>query len=126
MVANPRRHSDESITLEHRIHNLMEEVTNNGFPFDIEGGRELETDLREVVEEKEAAAIEHFGSWWVPSKWKTVGKEYKTEVMDADGKPCSTTTARSRRSRRRSGRARNSARTTRARIGARSSSPRSR
>jgi hypothetical protein len=85
MVANPRRHSDQSITLEHRIHNLMEEVTAIGFPFDIEGGRELETDLREVVEEKEAAAIAHFGSWWVPSKWKTVGKEYKTEVLDADG-----------------------------------------
>lgn len=85
MVANPRRHSDESITLEHRIHNLMEAVTNNGFPFDIEGGHVMETELRAVVEEKEAAAIEHFGSWWVPSKWKTVGKEYTTEVRDQDG-----------------------------------------
>jgi hypothetical protein len=88
MAANPRRHSDESIVLEHRIHYLMEQVTNNGFPFDIEGARVLEHDLREVVIEKEAAAIEHFGSWWVPSKWKTVGKEYTVEVIDEEtGKP---------------------------------------
>jgi hypothetical protein len=88
MVANPRRHSDESITLEHRIHHLMEKVTDNGFPFDIEGARVLEADLRAVVEEKEVIAIQHFGSWWVPSKWKTVGKEYTTEVIDSEtGKP---------------------------------------
>jgi hypothetical protein len=88
MAANPRRHSDESITLEHRVHNLMEQVTNNGFPFDSEGARVLETDLRAVVVEKEAVAVEHFGSWWVPSKWKTVGKEYTTEIIDPEtGKP---------------------------------------
>lgn len=83
---NPRQHSDQSIILEHRVHALMEEVTDNGFPFDMEGARKLEKELRAVVEEKEARAIAHFGKWWVPSKWKSVGKEYVEEVLDADGK----------------------------------------
>jgi DNA polymerase I-like protein with 3'-5' exonuclease and polymerase domains len=88
MVANPRRHSDQSITLEHRVHALMEEVTNNGFPFDEAAARALEDELRLAVEEKEAKAIAHFGSWWVPSKWKTIGKEYTSEIVDPEtGKP---------------------------------------
>lgn len=87
IAANPRRHSDKAITLEHRIHALMVNVTNNGFPFDVQRARILEDQLRAVVEVKEATAIEHFGSWWVPSKWKTVGKEYSTDVVDDDGTP---------------------------------------
>lgn len=88
MEVDPRRHSEMSITLEHRVHALMEEVTNNGFPFDLDAARALEAELRAVVDEKERKAIEHFGSWWVPSKWKTIGKEYTTEIIDPDtGKP---------------------------------------
>lgn len=85
IVANPRKHSDDAIRLEHRIHSLMVDVTNNGFPFDVATARVMETELRQVVEVKQAAAIEHFGSWWVPSKWKTVGKEYSADVTDDDG-----------------------------------------
>lgn len=84
MAANPRRHSDQSITLEHRVHALMEEVTNNGFPFDQEAAAVLELELRAAVDEKEALAVAHFGKWWVPSKWKTVGKEYTAEVRDPE------------------------------------------
>jgi DNA polymerase I-like protein with 3'-5' exonuclease and polymerase domains len=87
MVANPRRHSDTSITLEHRVHALMAEVTNNGFPFDVDRARVLETELRAEVEVKEAKAVEHFGSWWVPSKRKVVGKEYTVDVSDENGYP---------------------------------------
>lgn len=88
MAANPHRHSDQAIILEHRIHNLMEQVTNNGFPFKVDEARQLEEELRAVVTEKEAYCIEHFGEWWVPSKWKTVGKEYTAEVIDEEtGKP---------------------------------------
>lgn len=88
MVSNPRRHSDQSITLEHRVHALMEEVTQNGFPFDLEQAYALEAELRAVVAEREAKAIAHFGSWWVPSKWKTIGKAYTVEVIDPEtGKP---------------------------------------
>jgi len=87
MAANPRRHSDTAIVLEHRIHHLMEKVTDNGFPLDEDAARVLEEELRIAVDEKEAKAVEHFGSWWVPSKWKTIGKEYTAEVYDDDGKP---------------------------------------
>lgn len=87
MVANPRRHSDTSIILEHRIHNLMVQVTNNGFPFDMEGARALEAELRAAVIVKESKAKEHFGEWWVPGKWKQVGKEYTVEIIGEDGKP---------------------------------------
>ncbi len=87
MQANPHRHSEKSIQLEHQIHYLMVQTTNNGFPFDEANARIMEDELRQVVTVKEAAAIEHFGSWWVPSKWKTVGKEYSVEDLDDEGKP---------------------------------------
>lgn len=87
MVANPRRHSDDAITLEHRIHALMDEVTNNGFPFDVAGARALEAELRAQVEVKEAKAVEHFGAWWVPSKRKVIGKEYTIDVVNEAGQP---------------------------------------
>jgi hypothetical protein len=47
------RHSETAITLEHRIHALMEEVKNNGFPFDLDTAAKLEDELRAVVTEKE-------------------------------------------------------------------------
>lgn len=84
---NAHRHSDKSVQLEHQVHYLMEQVTNNGFPFDMESALVMEKELREVVAVKEAEAVNHFGSWWVPSKWKTVGKEYSVEVTDDEGNP---------------------------------------
>lgn len=87
MVANPRRHSDDAITLEHRIHALMAEVTDNGFPFDIDAARVLEAELRAEVEVKEAKAVAHFGKWWIPSKRKVIGKEYTTPVVNDAGQP---------------------------------------
>jgi len=61
--------SEEAIILEHRVHELMERATRNGFPFDMEGARRMEEDLRTNFDEKTARAKEHFGSWWVPKKW---------------------------------------------------------
>lgn len=86
-MAADHRHAETAIVLEHRVHDLMERVKRNGFPFDLELAREMEAELRAVVDEKEAIAVEHFGSWWVPSKWKSVGKEYTVEVLDDDGRP---------------------------------------
>lgn len=87
MAANPRRHSDEAITLEHRVHALMAEVTDNGFPFDVAGARILEEKLRAEVAIKEVKAVEHFGDWWVPSKRKVIGKEYTVDVLNEAGQP---------------------------------------
>lgn len=56
--------------LEHKVHALMERVTQNGFPFDVDKARELEADLRAEQQELERKAKDHFGSWWVPAKWK--------------------------------------------------------
>lgn len=66
--------SEQATILEHRVHELMERVQENGFPFDQEGGVKLAEDLHRVHDEKAAAAIEHFGYWWVPGKWLEIGK----------------------------------------------------
>lgn len=87
MMDAERRHSEQSITLEHRVHNLMEQVTTNGFPLDIPAAKALEKQLRAVFDAKTKVAIAHFGKWWVASKWKRVGKEYKVEALDATGTP---------------------------------------
>jgi hypothetical protein len=81
------RHADRALVLEHRVHDLMERVKRNGFPFWVEGARVLEAELRKEFDHKTALAINHFGSWWVASKWKRVDKAYTVEVLDDDGKP---------------------------------------
>jgi hypothetical protein len=79
------RHSEQSILLEHRVHDLMERVKANGFPFHEDDARVMEAELRTVFDEKTKVAEDHFGWWWVASKWKRVGKEYTAEVLDNDG-----------------------------------------
>ncbi len=87
MQVDPRRHAEFAITLEHKIHNLMIQVTNNGFPFNMNDAVLMENEMRAVVEEKEKAAVEHFGQWWVPGKWKEVRKEYSVDQLDEEGNP---------------------------------------
>jgi hypothetical protein len=81
------RHSERAIILEHRVHDLMERVKRNGFPFNEAEARVMEAELRAVFDEKTKVAEDHFGWWWVASKWKRVGKEYTAEVLDNDGAP---------------------------------------
>lgn len=79
--------SETATVLEHRVHAMMEEVQANGFPFDREGGRALEADLEAAHAEKSAVAVEHFGSWWVPSRWLEVNGKKATKYTDPeDGK----------------------------------------
>lgn len=61
--------SPEATLIEHRVHALMERVSNNGFPFNQAEAHVLERELREQFDTKTKNAIEHFGSWWVPNKW---------------------------------------------------------
>lgn len=61
--------SEEAVVLEHRVHDLMERVTRNGFPFDMQAASALENALREECETRTQKAIDHFGMWWVPAKW---------------------------------------------------------
>lgn len=65
---------ERATILEHRIHETMERVQENGFPFDAPMGRELEDQLLKEWEEKTEVAKAHFGKWWVPSKWLTRNK----------------------------------------------------
>ncbi|UTC29911.1 DNA polymerase [Bajunvirus bajun] len=64
--------SETATKLEHLVHDMMERVQVNGFPFDRDQARVLETSLRTSLDALSEAAIEHFGSWWVPMKWKKV------------------------------------------------------
>lgn len=63
--------SYDAIILEHQVHELMGRVQENGFPLNLPEARVLEQSLREKHEELSKIAIEHFGSWWAPSKWKS-------------------------------------------------------
>lgn len=66
--------SEFATKLEHAVHDLMERVSRNGFPFDVEAAILLEEELRVVHAEKSEVAIKHFGQWWVPQKWLHLGK----------------------------------------------------
>lgn len=67
--------SDTAIRLEHKVHALMERVTQNGFPFDMQKAEALDEELRVGQVELEREAIAHFGKWWKPTKWKTTGEQ---------------------------------------------------
>lgn len=75
--------SEEAIVLEHRVDELMSRIEENGFPFDVEGGRILEDHLREQYDTKSKVAVEHFGEWWRPTKW--IGPETKSYVSPLTG-----------------------------------------
>lgn len=60
-------------TLEHEVHAEMERVQENGFPFDVSEARELEETLRIHHERLSGIAKDHFGSWWVPTRWLRTG-----------------------------------------------------
>lgn len=70
--------SEQSILLEHTVHEEMGRVQDNGFPFNVEEARQLENDLRHQHETKSAVAVEHFGIWWRPCKW--IGPESKAYI----------------------------------------------
>jgi hypothetical protein len=65
---------ERATVLEHRIHETMERVQDNGFPFDIPQAEKLRDDLHAEWEVKSDIAKEHFGSWWVPQRWLTRGQ----------------------------------------------------
>lgn len=60
---------EAAVVLEHQIHALMERVTENGFPFDLEAAAKLETELRTQFDEKTRTTKEHFAFWHAPAKW---------------------------------------------------------
>lgn len=70
--------STEATIMEHQICELMERVKENGFPFDIDGARQMEEELRTVFDETKLKAIAHFGKWWVPKKWNRTDKVNRT------------------------------------------------
>lgn len=61
--------SEDAIKLEHMICDLMARVEQNGFPFQMDKARELETELRNTHDEMANTAIAHFGKWLAPMKW---------------------------------------------------------
>jgi DNA polymerase I-like protein with 3'-5' exonuclease and polymerase domains len=63
-----KKWSERAMVLEHRVHELCDRITRNGFPFDLNAARLLERELRQDVETKTKEAIDHFGSWWRPQK----------------------------------------------------------
>jgi len=78
---------DLATKLEHAVHSEMERVQRNGFPFDLELARKLEADLLVHHETLSQKAIDHFGSWWVPSRWLHVNNKKSTSyVSPATGK----------------------------------------
>lgn len=80
--------SPEAILLEHQVHDEMERVRENGFPLDLPAARALEDELRREHEKLSAIAIEHFGSWWAPDKWKGEGEHttYVDPLTNMEGK----------------------------------------
>lgn len=65
---------ERATILEHRIHETMERVQENGFPFDEAEATALAGRLEHEWEEKTEIAKAHFGKWWVPNKWVTRNK----------------------------------------------------
>lgn len=61
--------SPEATILEHQVHEMMERVSQNGFPFHRKRARALEASLRETFDAKSDEAKKHFGFWFVPGKW---------------------------------------------------------
>lgn len=78
--------SETAIKLEHLVHDMMERVTRNGFPFHRQRAEKLLEDLREAHGLLSDRAIEHFGQWWVPGKWLRVNKS-PTFTNPETGKP---------------------------------------
>lgn len=66
--------SDMATRLEHKVHALMGRVQDNGFKLDMEKALALEESLRKEQTVLEAETKEHFGTWWVPDKWKVIGE----------------------------------------------------
>lgn len=65
--------SQESILLEHRIHDLMGRQEQNGFPFDVEAAKKLAQEVEEQFNLLAGQAQQHYGSWWAPDKRHVVG-----------------------------------------------------
>ncbi|AFU86602.1 DNA polymerase I [Caulobacter phage CcrRogue] len=78
--------SKTATTLEHMVHDMMERVQRNGFPFHRERARRLEDELRTAHTKMSDEAIKHFGSWWVPGKWLRKNKS-TTYCSPETGKP---------------------------------------
>ena len=76
--------SDFATKLEHEVHSEMERVQENGFPFDLEQARILESKLRVAHERLSQKAIEHFGSWWVPCRWLRTNDKKCTSYVVAE------------------------------------------
>jgi hypothetical protein len=60
--------SHQAIILEHQISELMSLQEEYGFWFNVKEAERLAAELQIEYDELTAAAVSHFGRWWVPSK----------------------------------------------------------
>lgn len=74
---------EQPILDEHLVHNIMGEMQQDGFPFDIEGGKKLAAEIEETSNKLKAEAEDHFGSWYTAEKRKQLKPAWITKE-DAD------------------------------------------
>lgn len=62
--------------VEHDIHTLATQISENGIPFDVEGAKALKSVLESRLETLEAQVKKDFGFWYAPKKKRIVRDPY--------------------------------------------------
>jgi len=79
---NAARFSEDSIILEHRIHDFMGKQERNGVPFNREDAEKLAAGLEDEMFHLVGITKEHYGSWYAPAKKRIVAPRWH----DPEGK----------------------------------------
>ena len=73
---------EDSVQLEHDIHNICLRQTENGFPFDVEGASKLYAELAEKRDKLQGELKKVFGSWIVDEGSRKNDTYNKVKIVD--------------------------------------------